>query len=77
MIKIFIFTFFVFSGHLPAQRLYSDPSFNSLIFPKNFTAQRESSANKDLHKNGDAVPIEPGATIVLGDFQGPGIITRI
>jgi len=77
MIKIFIFTFFVFSGHLSAQKLYSDPSFNSLIFPQNFTAQRESSANKDLHKNGDAVPIEPGATIVLGELQGPGIITHI
>ena len=50
MIKIFIFTFFVFSGHLSAQKLYSDPSFNNLIFPQNFTAQRESSANKDLHK---------------------------
>lgn len=42
-----------------------------------FETRRESSANEDLAKNGDARPIEPGETLVLGNLEGPGVITHI
>ncbi|MCC6155152.1 MAG: DUF2961 domain-containing protein, partial [Candidatus Hydrogenedentes bacterium] len=31
----------------------------------------------DLTKNGDSRPIEPGQTLVLGDLEGPGVITHV
>jgi hypothetical protein len=42
-----------------------------------FRAERESSAEPDLLKNGDARGIEIGETLVLGDLEGPGVITHI
>lgn len=41
------------------------------------TTRRESSAQLDLNKNGDARTIQPGETLVLGDLTGPGAITHI
>lgn len=41
-----------------------------------FEPQRASSSHVELTKNGDAWPIEPGATIVLMDEKGPGIVTH-
>ena len=42
-----------------------------------FKAQRSSSANEDLAKNGDARPIPSGQALVLADLEGPGVITHI
>ena len=39
--------------------------------------RRESSANPDLSRNGDAMPIPAGETLVLGELKGPGVITHI
>ena len=47
-----------------------------LVQPKTFKALRESSAKKDLTKNGDSVTVNPGETIVLGELQGPGAISH-
>ena len=44
---------------------------------QSFRACRESSSNEDLHKNGDAVSIDVGETVVLGELEGPGVITHI
>lgn len=52
-------------------------SLDSLHLAKNFQAMRESSANLDLTKNGDARPIEPGGELVLADVEGPGIISHL
>lgn len=41
-----------------------------------FTSHRESSSNEDLDRNGDAKSIEPGQALVLGELQGPGVITH-
>ncbi len=50
---------------------------DALTQPQDYVAMRESSANEDLSKNGDSRPIEPGDTLVLGDLEGPGIITHL
>lgn len=42
-----------------------------------YVSMRESSAKKDLTQNRDNYPIEPGQTLVLGDLEGPGVITHI
>ncbi|MCP4643125.1 MAG: DUF2961 domain-containing protein [bacterium] len=42
-----------------------------------YQARRESSSNEDLHKNGDARSIDPGETLVLGELEGPGVISHI
>ena len=47
-----------------------------LAQPKAFKALRESSAQKDLAKNGDSLSVEPGQTLVLGELEGPGAITH-
>lgn len=39
-------------------------------------AERSSSSNEDLGKNGDARSIEPGQTLVLAEIDGPGAITH-
>ena len=45
---------------------------------KNGVAQRASTSDADWHNgNGDARPIEPGATLVLADLKGPGRITHL
>lgn len=49
----------------------------SLPSLKDYAARRASSANPDLAKNGDARPIEPGGTLVLGELEGPGEITHL
>ncbi|NLV46295.1 MAG: DUF2961 domain-containing protein [Candidatus Hydrogenedentes bacterium] len=41
-----------------------------------YEARRASSSHVEIHSNGDARPIEAGATLVLMDEQGPGIITH-
>lgn len=44
---------------------------------QNYSAQRASSANPDLHSNGDARSIAAGETLVLAEMDGPGMITHI
>jgi len=39
--------------------------------------QRSSSANRDITKNGDSRPIQPGEELVIADLQGPGVINHI
>lgn len=43
---------------------------------QDFTAHRESSSNPDMTKNGDSRSIEAGATLVIADLEGPGVITH-
>lgn len=50
---------------------------DALTRPQDYVALRESSAKEDLSKNGDSRPIEPGDTLVLGDLEGPGVITHL
>ena len=64
----------------PAQEIQADPGgdlLGGLTRLQVFEAHRESSANPDLHKNGDAKSIGVGQTLVLGDLQGPGVIAHI
>lgn len=49
----------------------------ALTRPLDFTTKRESSAQPDLARNGDALPIPIGETLVLGDLEGPGVITQL
>lgn len=39
-------------------------------------ARRASSSNEDIERNGDARPIEAGATLVLMEEEGPGEVTH-
>lgn len=62
-----------------AQATTSGPQtmLESLAWPRSAETRRESSAHPDLSKNGDARPIEPGETLVLGELEGPGMITHM
>ena len=51
-------------------------SLDALTRQQDYEARRESSSNEDLARNGDARSIEPGATLVLADLEGPGVITE-
>jgi len=53
-----------------------DP-LGALMQAQDFVSQRASSSNEDLHKNGDARSIKKGETLLLGELEGPGIITHI
>ncbi|MCD6598083.1 MAG: DUF2961 domain-containing protein [Bacteroidales bacterium] len=75
--KFLTITFLLSSISVFAQKNNSGSALDNLIYKQDFKAQRESSSNENLHKNGDAVSIEPGETIVLGDLSGPGIINHI
>lgn len=41
-----------------------------------YDAKRSSSSNEEFTSNGDAQSIAPGATLVLMEEQGPGIVTH-
>jgi hypothetical protein len=43
---------------------------------QSWRSHRESSSHSDLQKNGDSRRIEKGQTLVLGDLEGPGVITH-
>jgi hypothetical protein len=55
----------------------SQPLLDAVTRQLSFRAQRTSSANEDLAKNGDARPIPAGQALVLADLEGPGVITHI
>ena len=42
-----------------------------------YVSKRESSGAEDLESNADARPIPAGETLVLGELEGPGIISHI
>lgn len=50
---------------------------DSLARPQFGLSRRSSSANPDLHKNGDAKTVGPGRTLDIADLEGPGEITHI
>lgn len=52
-------------------------ALDSLTRIQHYQARRESSSNQDVTKNSDSRPIEPGATLVLADVDGPGVITHV
>ncbi len=54
-----------------------DASLESVARMQEYSAQRVSSSNADLHRNGDARSIPPGETLVLAELDGPGMITHI
>ena len=56
---------------------HADNALESLVQLQQYETRRVSSANPDLDKNGDARSIEPGETLVLGELDGPGMITHI
>ena len=41
-----------------------------------YVAERASSSNADITRNGDAKSIQPGETLVLMEEQGPGMVTH-
>src|SRR5450755_3033641 len=49
----------------------------SLTLLKDYRAYRSSSNNPDPESNDDSKRPIPGETIVLGDLQGPGMVTHI
>ena len=54
----------------------TNDALESLTQPQQYETRRESSSNEDLHRNGDARSILPGETLVLGELEGPGMITH-
>jgi len=64
----------VFCGQALAQLSLGSP-LAGLEKLKDFEAMRDSSCAEDWRNgNADARPIEPGATLVLADMKGPGMI---
>jgi hypothetical protein len=53
-----------------------DAALDAITRAQHFEARRASSSNADLTRNGDAKSIAPGATLVLMDEDGPGMITH-
>ena len=49
---------------------------DALTRTQDYEARRESSNNPDITKNGDSRSIEAGATLVIADLEGPGVITH-
>lgn len=59
-------------------QLLSGNPLSGLEKLKDFDAMRASSSNPDWRNgNGDKILIEPGATAVLAELKGPGVITHI
>ncbi|HOE65771.1 MAG TPA: DUF2961 domain-containing protein [Candidatus Hydrogenedentes bacterium] len=54
-----------------------DGGLGALTRQQSYESKRVSSVNPDFNKNNDARSIEPGATLVLGELEGPGVITHI
>lgn len=52
-------------------------ALDALTRLQDYEARRASSSNPDLTKNGDARSIPCGETLVLGELDGPGIITHL
>lgn len=71
--KLLVFSFVSVHATLAVE----PAGLDALTRPQDYVAMRESSAKKDLSKNSDNRPIEPGATLVLGDLEGPGVITHL
>ncbi len=62
---------------VPSPALSGNP-LSGLEQLKNFETMRASSSDKDWRNgNADSRPIEPGATLVVADLEGPGMITHI
>ena len=53
-----------------------DLGLGELMHRQSFEAHRSSSSNPDINENGDLRTIEPGATLVVMDEDGPGIVTH-
>lgn len=53
------------------------PDLSSLVLLKDYRALRSSSNNPDPESNDDSKRPIPGETIVLGDLEGPGMVTHI
>ncbi len=79
MMSCLVFGAMVFVALAAAQPAAPPPSseFSALTRVQPFEARRESSSAEDLDSNADARPIEPGETLVLGDLEGPGVISHI
>jgi len=60
-----------------AQPGINDDLLGTVAHLQNYASHRESSSNPDLDKNGDARSIDCGQTLVVGELQGPGIITHL
>ncbi|HNZ47869.1 MAG TPA: DUF2961 domain-containing protein [Candidatus Hydrogenedentes bacterium] len=60
----------------PEQRQAAQSQLSLLTRALDFEAQRASSSNKDLGRNGDAHSILPGESLTLLDAAGPGIVNH-
>ena len=71
-------TFLVFSllALAAAAPCWGQNGLGDLTRQKTYESRRESSANPDLGKNGDAQHVDIGGTLTLMDADGPGIITH-
>ncbi len=71
------FTLALCVAHVSAQMPLGNP-LSGLEALKNFESRRASSSDQNWKNgNGDARPIKPGATLVLAELDGPGVITHI
>lgn len=70
--KLSLFIVLLISPAIQAQE-----ALENLTQAQPYTTHRVSSANPDLDKNGDARSIAPGETLILGELEGPGMITHI
>ncbi|MDX9974985.1 MAG: DUF2961 domain-containing protein [FCB group bacterium] len=52
-------------------------ALDDLIRPQDYRAMRASSSAEDINSNGDDRSIAKGETLVLGELEGPGMITHI
>jgi len=57
----------------------AEPSglLDGLTVFREVASRRASSAHEELHSNGDSKSIGTGETLVLGELEGPGVITHL
>lgn len=78
--QLFLLVLLLIMGHSRGQSILGGESgsvLDQLTVPKAGQAQRASSSNERLDRNGDAKSIDPGATLVLLETDGPGMVTHI
>ena len=77
MMKRLPLFFLLFIAILALPTVAAEDVLDSLTRQQSFEARRVSSSHEDLGRNGDARSIDAGETLVLGDLEGPGIISHI
>ncbi|MFH1743735.1 MAG: glycoside hydrolase family 172 protein, partial [bacterium] len=73
----FLKVFLVTLSLIACGTVWGQVGLDGLIQIQPYEARRSSSANEDLHSNGDGRAIAAGETLVLAELEGPGIISHI